>query len=80
MQTLRGTGICGFQISRQPAHECGKVISPNHLPLSLPWNYSWYSFLLEVESTPESLTCLNDYVNEKFKSHHRESKLQRSVS
>jgi hypothetical protein len=40
------------QISRKYAHEGGRVVSPTHrppLPLS---KYSWYSFLLEAESTP----------------------------
>jgi len=39
-------------ISRQSAHEGGKVVSLMHwLPLPLR-KYSWYSFLLEAESTP----------------------------
>jgi len=33
-------------------HEGGKVVSPTHRPPSLPRKYSWYSFLLEAESTP----------------------------
>ena len=40
-----------FQISRQSAHEGGKV-SPTHRPPLPPRRYSWYSFLLEAESTP----------------------------
>ena len=40
------------QISRQPAHEGGKVVSPTHRPPLPPRKYSWYSFLLEAESTP----------------------------
>ena len=31
-----------------------------------PWKYSWYSFLLKFESTPEPLCAGKDYVNEKF--------------
>jgi hypothetical protein len=31
-----------------------------------PRKYSWYSFLLEAESTPESWYSQKDYVNEKF--------------
>ena len=42
----------GLQISRQSEHEGGKVVSSTHRP-SLPTRkYSWYSFLLEAESTP----------------------------
>jgi len=39
-------------MSKQLTHEGGKVVSPTHrLPLP-PRKYSWYSFLLEAESTP----------------------------
>jgi hypothetical protein len=31
-----------------------------------PRKYSWYSFLVEAESTPGPLRGLKDYVNEKF--------------
>jgi hypothetical protein len=34
------------QISRQSAHEGGKVVSTMHRPSLQPRNYSWYSFLL----------------------------------
>ena len=30
----------------------GKVVSFTHLPVFTPRKYSWYSFLLEAESTP----------------------------
>jgi hypothetical protein len=50
----------GFQevetprIFRQWANEGGKVVSPMHRPRlpPPPRKYSWYSFLLEAESTP----------------------------
>ena len=34
------------------AQECGKVVSPTHRTPLPPRKYSWYSFLLEAESTP----------------------------
>jgi hypothetical protein len=47
----------GFQEVQDPRfldsrpHESGKVVSPTHRPPLLPSKYSWYSFLLETEST-----------------------------
>ena len=40
------------KILRQSGREGGKVVIPTHRPPLLPRKYSWYSFLLEVESTP----------------------------
>jgi len=54
------------QISRQSAHKGGKVVSPMHQPLYPPRKYSWYSFLLEAESTPGSQGGQKDCVNEKI--------------
>ena len=58
------TGGSGSQISRQSAHEGGKVVSPTHQPPLPPREYSWYSFLLEAESTPGPWCGQKDYINE----------------
>jgi hypothetical protein len=50
-QALRAPGGLGSQVFRQSAHEGGKVVSPTHRPPLPPRKDSWYSFLLEAEST-----------------------------
>ena len=67
-QELRvpGDWSSGSQISRQSAHEGGKVVSFTHRPPLPTRKYSWYSFLLEAESTPGPQCGRKDYVNNKF--------------
>jgi hypothetical protein len=64
VRTLSVPGSWGSEISRQQAHECGKVVSLMHRPPLLPIKYSWCSFLLEAESTPGPQCGQKDYVNE----------------
>ena len=54
-EAVRVPGVCGSQISRQSAHEGGKVVSPTHRPPLPVRKYSWYSFLLEAESNPRTI-------------------------
>ena len=51
------SGPEGFRKLRFPdimttAQDGGKVVSLTHRPLLPPRKYTWYSFLLEAESTP----------------------------
>jgi len=66
IQAQRVPGGSGVKISSQSAYKGGKFISPTRrLPLS-HGKYSWYSFLLEDELTPEPHGGQKDYINEKF--------------
>ena len=68
-QALRVPGGWGSQISRQSAHEGGKVVSHMHWPPLTPRKNSRYSLLLEAELTPASYCGWKDNVNEKFQRH-----------
>jgi hypothetical protein len=48
------------------AQDGGKVVSIRHWPPLPPGIYSWYSFLLEAESTPRPECDRKDYVTKKF--------------
>jgi hypothetical protein len=65
-KALRAPGGRGSQVFRQSAHEDGKVVSRTHRPPLPPKKDSWYSFLLEAESTPGPQCDRNDYVSEEF--------------
>jgi hypothetical protein len=63
-QVLRVPGAWGYQTSRQSTCKRDKIVSPTHRPFLLPHRkYSWFLFLLEVESTPDPKCGRKDYVN-----------------
>ena len=47
------------------AQDDGKVVSLTHRPLFTPRKYSWYSFLLEDESTPGPSCDRKDFMSMK---------------
>jgi hypothetical protein len=60
-QALRVPGVWGSQISRQSAHQCGKV-SPTHRSPLPPGNIPGTN-LLEAEPTPRPYCYRNNYIN-----------------
>jgi len=57
----------GFQeVKVTMAQNGGKIVNFRHRPPLPPGKCSWYSFLLEAESTPGQQCDRKDYVNEKF--------------
>ena len=77
-QALRVPGVWVSQISRQSAHEGGKVCQLYDPAAFTPRKYPWYSFLLEAESIPGPQCGRKDCVSEKLQWHHRESNLRPS--
>ena len=67
---MRFSGSWGSQISRQSIHEGGKAVSPTHQPLLPHRKYSWYSFLLEAESTPGLQFGRKEYFTQYFLCFH----------
>jgi len=65
-QALRISRGFWSSISRQSAHEGGKVVSPMHQPPLLLRKHSWNPYLSEAESTPGPQFGWKDYVNEKL--------------
>ena len=47
------------------AQDVGKVVSLTHRPPFTPRKYSWYSFLLEAESTPGPQCNRKDFISMK---------------
>ena len=45
-------GSMRLRIPDFKTYERGRVVSPTHRPPLSSWKYSWYSCLLEAESTP----------------------------
>jgi hypothetical protein len=61
VEALRVPGGWGSRISWQSAHEGGKVVSPRHWPPLPASKNSWYSYLLQAESTTGPLCGWQDY-------------------
>ena len=50
--SLKGSRKLRFPDFMTTTQVGGKVVNLTHRPLFTPRKYSWYSFLLEAESTP----------------------------
>jgi len=79
----RVPGGSGSQISRQSAHNSGKVVSPTHRPPLPPGNIPWHLFLLEADSpqghsAAGKITSMNN--STQSESNPRPSGLLRSAS
>jgi hypothetical protein len=62
--SYRPRGSEEVEVSQLSAHEVGESVSLMHRQPFTGRKYSWYSFLLEAESTPEPYCGRKDYVNE----------------
>ena len=65
-----GSRKLGFSDFMTKVQDGGKVVSLTHRPPLPPRKYSWYSFMLEAESTPGPQCDRKVYVNEKFQWNH----------
>jgi len=62
-----------FQEVEAPKFQDNRHMKPYAPAAFTPRKYSWYSFVLEAESTPGPECGRQDCVNEEFQWHHRES-------
>jgi hypothetical protein len=79
-QARRVPGSRSSQISRQPALEGGKYVSPRHRPPVPPGNIPSTHFFWRLIRPQGHSAAQKDYVNENFQGHHRESNPRTSIN